>query len=255
MLLENRVAIVTGSGQGIGKAVGQRFAAEGATVYLATRSEGNGRETEAEINAAGGRAVFVKTDCGKKSSVEHLMERVSKAESRIDIIVHNAAFFPLQMIEDMSDETLDETLNVNLKAAFWFAQLGAAALRKSDRPRLLFTSSVTGPRTAIPGLSHYGASKSGLNGFIRAAALEFAQDEITVNGVEPGLIRTAAMDQLGDTDGQAKMASNIPMKRLGLPDEIANTMLFLASHMSSYITGQTIIVDGGAVLTENTAIE
>lgn len=253
--LEDRVAIVTGSGQGIGRAIAQRFAAEGAHVVIATRSEGNARETEALIRADGGDSSVIQTDCGAKEQIFDLISAVERTHGRLDILVHNAAVFPFHLLLDLPEEALEQTLDVNLKAAFRFVQAANHLISKSDQGRYLFTSSVTGPHTAIPGLSHYAASKSGLNGFIRSAALELAGESTTVNGVEPGLIRTPAVELLGDKQAQAQMAQNIPMGRLGDPDEIAKTMLFLASDLGSYITGQTILVDGGAVLTENTAIE
>ena len=124
---------------------------------------------------------------------------------------------------------------MNLKSCFRLTQAALPALRRSVAGRVLVTSSVTGPRTAIPGLSHYAASKAGVNGFIRAAALELAGDGITVNGVEPGLVATPALGSLGDA----------------APLDIAHAMLFLASDEASYITGQTLVVDGGALLPEN----
>ncbi len=153
----------------------------------------------------------------------------------------------------MSPAVLDETLNVNLKAAFWLTQAALPLLKNSSSPRLLFTSSVTGPRVAMPGLAHYAASKAGLNGFIRSAAMEFAKYHITVNGIEPGLIRTEAVDALGDETQVANMAAQIPLKRLGTKQEIAYAMLYLASAEASFTTGQTIIVDGGALLPENSS--
>lgn len=118
---------------------------------------------------------------------------------------------------------------------------------------MLVTSSVTGPRVAYPGLAHYAASKSGLNGFIRAAALEVACHGVTVNGVEPGMVETPAQSNLGGTDVAAALARGIPLGRLGEPEDIAAAMLFLASPGAAYITGQTIIVDGGALLPEGQA--
>ncbi|EED36477.1 oxidoreductase, short chain dehydrogenase/reductase family [Luminiphilus syltensis NOR5-1B] len=167
------------------------------------------------------------------------------------MLVHNAGVFPFVGIEELGDADLELTLSVNLKTAFWLAQAAIPWLRKSEHGRLLFTSSVTGPRVAMPGLTHYAASKAGLNGFIRSAALEFAKYGVTVNGVEPGLIHTPAMANLGDEANSERMRANIPLKRLGEPREIAAAMMYLASRDAGFVTGQTIVVDGGALLPEN----
>ena len=142
----------------------------------------------------------------------------------------------------------------NLKAGFWLIQEALPHLRKQGGGRFLFTSSVTGPNVAMPGTAHYAASKGGMNGLIRTAALEYARQNITVNGVEPGYILTPAMEALGGPEALAQMASQIPLGRLGDPADIANTMLFLASDAAAYITGQTIVVDGGSTLPESPVV-
>jgi len=251
--LDGRVAIVTGSGRGIGRAIAQVFAAAGATVIVATRTAAAGEETVASIRQAGGTATLHVCDLARRAAAEDLVAASAQSHGRLDIMLHNAGVFPLVMIDEISEEALDETLNVNLKAAFWLSSAALPYLREAPSPRLLFTSSVTGPRVALPGLVHYAASKSGLNGFIRGAAMEFARHRITVNGVEPGLIHTKAMDLLADVANIADMASAIPLKRLGTPEEIAYAMLYLASDQAAFVTGQTIVVDGGALIPENAA--
>ena len=138
-------------------------------------------------------------------------------------------------------------------AGFWMFSMLARTLSKviAGELGLELTSSVTGPRVVLPGLAHYAASKSGLNGFIRSAAMEFAKYRITANGVEPGLIRTEAIDALGSPEETAAMASQIPLKRFGTTAEIAYAMLYLASEEAAFVTGQTLVVDGGALLPEN----
>jgi 3-oxoacyl-[acyl-carrier protein] reductase len=187
----------------------------------------------------------------KADECRAVIDKTVARHGRIDVLVHNAAVYPICMIEKISEDILDETLNVNLKAAFWLTQAALPYLKRAPSPRLLFTSSVTGTRVAMPGLAHYAASKAGLNGFIRSAAMEFAKYRITVNGVEPGLIRTEAVDALGDESQISAMAGQIPMKRLGTREEIAYAMLYLASDQAAFTTGQTIVVDGGALLPEN----
>ncbi|QQZ39627.1 SDR family oxidoreductase [Pseudomonas sp. SK3(2021)] len=247
--LTGRIALVTGSGQGIGRAIAQVFAAQGAKVLLATRSEASGAETRRLIREAGGSAELLVLDLSTRAAADQAVAATLQAFGGLDLLIHNAGVFPMESLCDLKDETLDTTLAVNLKSCFWLTRAALPALRRAEHPRIVITSSVTGPRTAIPGLAHYAASKAGVNGFIRAAALELAEHRITVNGVEPGLIATQAMANLGDG---AALARGIPLKRLGSPQDIAHAMLFLASEQAGYITGQTLIVDGGALLPENT---
>jgi 3-oxoacyl-[acyl-carrier protein] reductase len=242
--------VVTGSGRGIGRGIATRFASAGANVLIATRSQKAGEETADLIRAANGKADLFTVDLSTREASERTIARCAEKFGGVDIVIHNAGVFPIHPLNELDDDILENTLAINLKSAFWLAQASHKHLKKSGRGRLLFTSSVTGPRTAIPGLSHYGASKAGLNGFIKTAALEYATDGITVNGVEPGLIKTDALDIFGEETSQ-KLAANIPMKALGEVNDIANTMLFLASAEAKYITGQTIIVDGGSLLVEN----
>ncbi|WP_085597816.1 MULTISPECIES: SDR family oxidoreductase [unclassified Pseudomonas] len=246
-----RIALVTGSGQGIGRAIAQLFAAQGAKVMLATRSAASGAETLRLIREAGGCAELLAIDLGTRAAAEQAVAATEQAYGGLDLLLHNAGIFPMQRLAELEDATLDSTLAVNLKSCFWLARAALPALRRAQDPRIVVTSSVTGPRTAIPGLAHYAASKAGVNGFIRAAALELAEYGITVNGVEPGLIATQATDNLGDAGA---LARHIPLKRLGAPQDIAWAMAFLASRQAGYITGQTLVVDGGALLAENTQI-
>ncbi len=249
--LTGKVAIITGSGQGIGEGLACVFAQAGAKVVVATRSQGNGQETVDKIKAQGGDATLLQCDIGNRQQVSALIEQTIQHYHRLDIIVHNAAVYPMQTIEGLTDEQLDTTLSVNLKAAFWLTQDALPYLKHQGGGRILFTSSVTGPRVVMPETAHYAASKNGLNGFIRSAALEFARQGITVNGVEPGYILTPAMGALTDEEGLDEMASQIPIGKLGAPEDIAHAMLFLASDQAAYVTGQTIVVDGGSTLPES----
>ena len=252
--LSGKVAIVTGAGQGIGEGIAKIFAAAGAKIVVATRTAENGQETVDDIAATGGEAVLVQCDVGQRQQVEDMVATCVERFGRVDITVHNAAVYPLHTIEELTDDVVDTTLSVNMKAGVWLTQACLPHFRQQGGGRLLFTSSVTGPRVAMPGTAHYAMSKSGLNGFIRTAALEYARENITVNGVEPGYILTHAMSSLGDEEELKAMAECIPQGHLGAPEDVANTMLFLASDEAAYITGQTIVVDGGSTLPESQVV-
>ncbi|MDP9655306.1 UNVERIFIED_ORG: 3-oxoacyl-[acyl-carrier protein] reductase [Pseudomonas putida] len=249
--LAGKTAFITGSGQGIGASIAKVFAAAGADVVIATRTEGHGQTVLEEIQDAGGSAVLQVMDVGDSEQIEKSIAATVEKFGRLDIIVHNAASFVGGLVEDLEDDQLEQSLNVILKAAFRLSKAAIPHMRKQGSGRLLFTSSVTGPRVVMPGASYYAASKSGLNGFIRTAAIELARDGITVNGVEPGFIKTPAMDLLADEEGQKVMAKFVPIGKLGVPEDIAYAMLYLASDLSGYVTGQTIIVDGGSTLPES----
>ena len=249
--LQDKVAIVTGSGQGIGAAIARVFAQEGARVVVATRTEKNGGETIAQIRAEGGEATLVCADIGSVDAINNVVDTALENYGQIDVMVHNAASFLGGMIEEYQDEDLDTVLAVNLKACFRLTHACLPHMRKQGGGRILVTSSVTGPRVAMPGTAYYGASKGGVNGFIRIAAVELAAENITVNGVEPGFILTPAMDLLADDSAKAEMARYIPMGKLGEPDDIAYAMLYLASEEGKYVTGQTLVVDGGSTLPES----
>lgn len=252
--LDDRVAVITGAGQGIGEGIARVFAAAGARVVVATRTAANGQAAVDAINQNGGDAHLVQCDVGVHAQVDAMVAATVDHYGRLDIMVHNAAVYPMHPIAELTDEALDLTLAVNLKAAFWLTQAALPHMRQQGRGRLLFVSSVTGPTVAMPGTAHYAATKAGLNGFIRTAALEYAREGITVNGVEPGYIRTPAMEALGDENELKEMASLIPLGALGVPEDIANAMLYLASDEAAYVTGQTLVVDGGSTLPESPVV-
>ncbi|MEX2495137.1 MAG: SDR family oxidoreductase [Woeseia sp.] len=249
--LSGKVAIVTGAGQGIGRAIAEVFAGAGAKVMVATRTASHGQATVERINKAGGTARLLALDIGTAENVNSVVRETAETWGGIDIVVHNAASFLGAPVERYSETDLETVLSVNLKACFRFSAACIPQFRKRGGGRLLFTSSVTGPRVAMPGTSYYAASKGGINAFIRTAALELASENITVNGVEPGFIRTAAMELLADAEGLQQMTRYIPAGYMGAPEDIAHAMLYLASDEARYITGQTICVDGGSTLPES----
>jgi len=181
--LSDKVAIVTGAGQGIGEGIARVFAKAGAKIVIATRSRANGQSVADSIVKGGGVAWLNQTDVGQHAEVKRVVAETVERFGRLDIVVHNAGVYPVLPIEQLSDADLDLTLSVNLKAGFWLIQESLPHLRKRGGGRFLFTSSVTGPNVAMPGTAHYAASKCGINGLIRTAALEYARQNITVNGV------------------------------------------------------------------------
>ena len=242
--LQDRVALVIGAARGIGKGIAQRFAEEGALLVLAD-TDPVCQDTADEIGVA-----FVRTDISSLDEANATVARVLEQHGRIDIIVQNAGIYPWQLIEHTSPEDWDRVMGVNLRGAFNAARAALPAMRQQHYGRMLFTSSITGPRVTNPGHGHYAATKAGINGFIRAAALEFSGYGITVNGVEPGNILTEGIREQRGAEFIASMEAAIPLGRLGSPRDVANAFLYLASDDASYVTGTTIIVDGGQLIPE-----
>jgi 3-oxoacyl-[acyl-carrier protein] reductase len=245
-----QTVIVTGGASGIGRLIALTFASHGANLLIADRNAEGAAAVAEEIVAANGKATALPCDLGDPAAPGAIIAAALAAYVRVDVVVHNAAFFPLTPFAEITPALLAKTFAINVGAAFGLLQAALPHFQRQGGGRMLVTSSVTGPRVAYPGLAHYAASKSGVNGFIRAAALEVAAHGVTVNGVEPGMIRTPAQDNLGGGEVTAALCRGIPLGRLGEPADIAAAMLFLASPGASYITGQTIIVDGGALLPE-----
>ena len=241
-----QVVLVTGGAQGIGRGIVEAFALRGAQVVIADRQLEQAQAVATELCAQGYRVEAVGVDLAESQAVFECVQGLPQ----LDILVHNAGYFPLTAFEDITPDILQRTLAVNLSALFWLTQAALPAFREQGRGCVLVTSSVTGNRVGYPGLSHYAASKAGVNGFIRNAALELAPLKVRINGVEPGMIATPAMGNLGDATLNDTIASRVPLGRLGAAADIAGAMLFLASELASYITGQTLVVDGGSTLPE-----
>jgi 3-oxoacyl-[acyl-carrier protein] reductase len=249
--LVGKVAIVTGGGKGIGSATAQVLAAEGAHVVVATRTEGPGAETVAAIAAAGGSGEVRVIDMADKAAVFALVDAVAARHGRLDIVVHNAALMGRFSVVERDDALLDAMFAVNVKACYWLTAAAHPQMKAQGGGRILVTSSVTGPRVTMPGSGAYSMTKGAVNGFIKAAALELAADGITVNGVEPGYIDTPGLSRMKARHGAGRIAHFIPAKRLGSAEDVAHAMLYLASDHAAFVTGQTIIVDGGAMLPES----
>ncbi|MDB5585603.1 MAG: short-chain dehydrogenase/reductase [Devosia sp.] len=243
--LAGKTALIIGMAQGIGKGTAVRFAEEGANLVLADWDEAGGRKTADELGAQ-----FIRTDISKMADAEAAVALALSAFGRLDIIVQNAGIYPWQLIEDTTTDDWDRVMGVNLRGSFHAAKAALKPMREQGYGRILFTSSITGPHVTSPGHGHYSATKAGINGFIRSAALEFSGFGITVNGVEPGNIMTEGMQEHRGDAHIASMVAAIPLGRLGSVRDVANAFLFLASDEASYITGTTIVVDGGQLLPE-----
>jgi 3-oxoacyl-[acyl-carrier protein] reductase len=189
-------------------------------------------------------------DVTKLADMEAMAKTAAERHGGIDVLCANAGVFPQARIEDMSPEQWDEVVDCNLKGTFLSVKACVPFLKKSDQPRIVLTSSITGPVTGFPGWTHYGASKSGQLGFMRTACIELARYGITVNAVMPGNIVTEGLEGLG-ADYLETMAASIPLKRLGSVDDIGHAAVYFASREAGYVTGQTIIVDGGQILPES----
>lgn len=243
--LTGKVALVTGGGRGIGAAIVTRLAEAGATVVAANRTLEHAEALAATVPNVSA-AQFPGTD---RVSLRALVDGVAERHGRLDILVHNAGGCPWADLEDLTEDQLEAALDINLKASIWLAQAAIAHMKRNNWGRILVTSSVSA-RVAMGGGAHYSAAKAGVNAFIRGAALELARTGITVNGVEPGFIAKPGRGKMGTLEMMATLGAEIPIGRMGEPDDIAYAMLYLASEESRYMTGQTIVVDGGSTLPE-----
>lgn len=239
--LASRVCIVTGGAQGIGEACIRRFARENARVVIADIDDLRGAALAAEL-----KGLYVHCDVGDKAQVDALVAQTIAAHGCIDVLVNNAGIFKAADFLDVTEEDFDAVLRINLKGAFLVGQAVAREMAKKGCGSIINMSSVNGV-LAIPTIASYNVSKGGINQLTRVMALALADKGIRVNAVAPGTIATelAARAVLTSDEAKAKIMSRTPMKRLGQPSEIADTVAYLASDAASYITGEIVIVDGG----------
>lgn len=248
--IEGRNVIVTGASKGIGKGIARVFAAQGANVMIAARGEADAERTARELNEAGGRVRHCVADVCRWDDVQRLIRETVDAFGGVDILCSNAGVYPQTKMADMEIEEWDRVLATNLKGTFLCVKAAMAELKNSGRGRVILTSSITGPVTGFPGWTHYGSSKAGQLGFLKTAAMELAPLNVTINAVMPGNIITEGLEGLGE-DYLKTMAASIPLKRLGKVEDIGYAALFFASDEAAYITGQTVVVDGGQILPES----
>ena len=247
MRFQNQVAIVTGSGRGIGHAIAVRFANEGAHVAVVSRSVANAAKTADEINAKHpGRAKAYAVDVADRAAVIALCAQILADLGRADILVNNAGVTRDGLSMRMSEEDWDVVLDTNLKGAFNFIQALERPMIKQRSGRIINISSVSGI-IGNAGQANYSASKAGLIGLTKSLARELASRNITVNSVAPGFVATDMTQVLGD-EVKAAVVKQIPLGKFGEPDDIAAAVAFLASAEAKYITGQCLAVDGGMAM-------
>lgn len=243
----DQVVIITGASRGIGKGIAQEFAREGASIVLVGRNEAALKRACDEL---GTQDSYFGADVSNAKEMEAVIQSTLNRYGKIDILCHNAGIYPHARLETMTLEEWQHVLDVNLTGTFLAVRACIPMMKKQGHGKIVITSSISGPQTALPGYSHYTASKGGVAGFIKTAAVELAKYNININAVEPGNIMTEGLEEMGQQHLD-DMKKAIPLGRIGTPEDVAHAILFLASKEASYITGQSITVDGGQTLPES----
>lgn len=243
--LTDKIALVSGGANGIGKGIVKTLRQAGAKVIIADIDDKAGSMAAQELGAD-----FMHLDVTDQQACKNVIGQVVEKYNRLDILCSNTGIFPQASLKDMTEAEWDLMQNVNLKGMFFLVQPALAIMEKQKQGRIIITSSITGPITGFPGWSHYGASKAGQLGFMRSAALEYARHGVNINAVMPGNILTEGLKAQGD-EYLAQMKAAIPTHTLGEPEDIGYAVCFLASDEAKFITGQTIIIDGGQILPES----
>ena len=245
--LTDRVALVTGGSRGIGRAISLALAAAGATVVVNYRGNAAAAdETVAVISAAGGKAIAIQADVANGDDVKRLFSEVSSTYGRLDILVNNAGITRDTLMMRMKDEDWDAVLDTNLKSQFLTTRAAISTMVRARYGRIINITSVVG-LMGNAGQANYAAAKAGIIGFTKSVAREIGSRSITVNAVAPGFIDTELTAVLNDEMREA-LKKQIPLGRLGSPEDVAGVVTFLASDQAAYITGQTFNCDGGMVM-------
>lgn len=249
--MSNRIVVITGAGIGIGQATARAFGALGDHVVVTDILETEGRATAEAISAAGGSAEFLAYDVRSPRRADEIVADVEARHGRIDVIVANAGIAHRTPLAQLTDEKWDLTFDIDLKGIFRLVRAAAPKMRARKAGSVVALSSIMGVAYGWDEHVHYSAAKSGVVGLVRGLAVELARDNVRVNGIAPGYIRTAQLlseeNSLGP-EGAEKAAEFIPMGRLGTPEDIAEVIAFLASDGARYMTGQVLVVDGGLLV-------
>ena len=243
--LREQVAIVTGASQGLGKAVAIALAANGATVICVARNAEKLAGTVGQIESAGGSAEAVSCDVTDREAAKEVIEGAKKKHGRLDILVNNAGITRDKLMRGMSDEEWDEVIATNLTSCFVCCRAAAGLMRRAKYGRIINMASISG-LIGNPGQANYSASKAGMIGLTRTLSKELISRGVTVNCVAPGFIASEMTAELGEVVLE-EAKKRIPAKRLGQPEDVAAAVLFLASKDAGYISGQTLVVDGGMI--------
>ena len=239
--------IVTGASRGIGRGISQVFAQAGANVVLMARGQEGLDAVAADLDPD--RTIAIAGDVTSRKDLDRTIDAARQRFGRLDVFCHNVGIYPETPLEEVTLEEWQTVIDTNLTSTLLAVQACAPAMREQRYGRIVLVSSITGVRVGYPGLSAYSATKAGMLGFMRTAALELAPYGITINGVEPGSVRTEGLVKLGE-EAIASMVKHIPIGSLGEPEDVAHTALFLASDGARFITGQSVVVDGGQTLPE-----
>ena len=248
MNLEGKVAIVTGGGQGIGKAIIQRLAEEGAKVVIADLNMETMSKIEAFLSKEGREVLVTKVDVVKFDEVKAMVELTLKKFGSIDILVNNAGVLRKTPLEDISEKEWDFVIDVNMKGTFNCTKAVLPTMKGRRSGRIVNISSVAGRSSSRFGGAHYTASKAGILGLTRHTAMEVASYNILVNAVAPGGIDTSMIRSVSTPEWMEEFESKVPLRRIGEPDDIAKIVLFLCMDLSSYMTGATIDVNAGSLM-------
>jgi NAD(P)-dependent dehydrogenase (short-subunit alcohol dehydrogenase family) len=245
--LENRIAIVTGAGQGIGRAIALGMAREGAALVIADLDEANAGAIKREIERVGGKASALYTDISNEGSVREMIDHTLNEHGRVDILVNNAGIFPTSSVEEMAEEEWDRVIGTNLIGTFLCSRAVVSHLLTQRSGRIISLTSGRAFQGARHG-AHYAASKAGIIAFSKSLALELAPYGITVNVICPGITDTAQPRGHQTEEQIYAQGQRIPLGRIGQPEDLAGPAIFLASDAAGFITGQTILVNGGGIM-------
>jgi len=245
MRLQNKIAIITGAGSGIGQGIALAFVKEGAKVVVADWSEEGGKEAVEQVRKINGEAVFVKTDVSKTVDIDKMVKTCLDKFGRVDILVNNAGIYRVYNLHEMSEEDWDKTINVNLKSVFLGSKRVIPEMLKQGQGKIINTASIAG-LVGFAQSGAYCASKGGIIALTKEMALDYAPKKINVNCICPGVIKTAmTKDMITDPATKQFLESSTPYPRLGEPADIAMAAVYLASNESDFVNGHVLVVDGG----------
>jgi len=253
--LQGKAAIVTGGAKGIGYGISYRLAEAGAKVLIADMDEAGAEKAAQELTSQGWAAQAIKTDVSSEADVQNMIDTCQQSFGSVDILVNNAGIYPPKPVADMTEDEFERVVHVNLRSVFLTTKHASEVMKQHGGGKIVNITSIDALHPSMVGLAHYDASKHGVWGFTKNSALELAPHNIWVNAIAPGGIQTPGVEAMQSQSAEASspqaieaFMAKIPMHRMGQPDEIGMVTLFLASPMASYMTGEQIVVDGGALL-------